>query len=42
LRILIVDAPKSLNEKFMMDHGWNAIFTLIAVALTVVGIRMLP
>jgi hypothetical protein len=40
LRMLIVALPKSLNHEFMMNHGWNAIFTLIAVTLTIVGIRM--
>lgn len=40
LRTLVVEFPRSLNQQFMMNQGWNAIFTLVAVALTVLGVRL--
>lgn len=40
LAVLVKDAGNYPREDFMMVHGWNALFTLAALIITVTGMRM--
>jgi Gpi18-like mannosyltransferase len=39
---LVRGIPHTLGYDFMMLHGWNVIFTILATIIALIGIRILP